>query len=612
MESIKAKLSNHDFTIYQPLFNINNQLVTTDDELNNPVTFANNILKYQVYTIRSQSKRLTIPRRLPKTLVEFAMLKNDLQWLSEVFIQLGLNNLNADISVFYDLLWYISMSKMFSILSKEEISYVSGLSVNKLEELVGIRYQGPRDHASLLFAITTGLSSPRLQNTRLREVKQYTPSSVWFIAAYHRIINPRRKYVSPYGPYLFISSFDKTPIEVILSALNLETLNTIIDRYQVASPNNPQYNDPNNLLMFVANEISGYDDVLNRKHNLIPSYNSNYNIFTNQEILDLYHPDFEWTGRRQLIDKLVDYNSKGYISEWSFNTRWCTNIPDEGVIFSYGLAPNYKCYSDVQLIKSFGYDKYGFFKFTIPNEDDTFSIDSIRSLAVMSERQNKYNLENLTNLINHQTNIYFEDQEQLSQLALEYDGFEQQDKFLIQVYFTFALFICLYLRGWEGYGNNYPNLYTSNTPDDIEDRLIIQRKVLEKIKESIKENSKIDKFLGKLPLVYYNNDNKEVFISKDKNINGLSHLLYLLINEKVPIDYTDVMFNCLYYYILLEGSSYYFNTTFDVITKMLIRDEKEVLAEMINEGVVTNKLLDLYQRLDSDIRTKPFDIEQLI
>lgn len=604
--SVLVKLSEANFKPYVASYAMNNYKITSD-ELANPKRFAELVVKYQTYT--DDKLPNNIPRRMQRTFVEFAMLNTNINWIEEVFVSLGLNNLNATIDVFFDFLWYISMSRTFNFLSKDELSYVSSLNMGQLRELLGRKYNGPEDHASLLFAATTGLSIPNynINLKRLEEIKHYKPESVWLISAYRRIINPRKKYVSPYGPYLYSSMFDKNSIEIILSVISPDNIEEFIERYGVSYPDNKIYDNRDNLFMYVSNELSSYDNVLNRDAYIIPSADSDYNLFTNKELIDYFEPIDVWNGRIQLINQLT---SASEYKVWSYRNKWCENKSQDVLILSYGTPMDYKCYTVNELIENFGPDEYGFYKFRVPNSDSTFPVTTVEQLQTFLSNNNVDNT-TLLNLINRQIDDYYQTKDLLNNLVLSYNILNAEDKLLIQIYLTFAFLICLYAYGWKGYGTKYPEMMGEK--DGL--TRIVESKIYQLIKNNIKEKRNVNEILGSLPIVYYDKDRDEVFQMKDDRILGLAHLLSLVVNEEISNDYVRILLGSLYYYfdkMLNIYENVGFNAHLDNLRPIFVNYEREILGELLGENNNREVIVSRILELDRNDEIKPLQLENLI
>ena len=226
-ERISRKLQNADFGVYNTNFS---QRWNTITNIGNPASLARAIENGQmIHTTKDQGLRYTY-------LFEILMTEGDREIIGETLKEIGFTNIEEDVDVHYNLLWYLNMAEdpWGTRLTYSERGFISGLTNEELVELLGFRYSGPRDRASLLFATVSGKSAdgPDVENIpRYKEVKKYKPSTVWYLAynAY-KIIDDEQSTTSRHPPYFHVALNQPSTIESIIRLVNEDNVEILLDK----------------------------------------------------------------------------------------------------------------------------------------------------------------------------------------------------------------------------------------------------------------------------------------------------------------------------------------------------------------------------------------------
>ena len=203
-------------------------------------------------------------------------------------------HLRATIDVFVNFFFYIDTSRLYTkryhmmpgflataamvlpidaLFGANISSYLSGLSPEDLLELLGAKYLGARDHASLLFAAVTGFSTrvsnlPNvntiLASPRYQLVKQYPPQKISLIL--NTLYVPETIDLD-LPVYIRLSAKQGSLIDKILIYATNDNLPTLLDKYGIVIPSGI---DPNFLLYLFIYNIKYYDPILNRPANFPP------------------------------------------------------------------------------------------------------------------------------------------------------------------------------------------------------------------------------------------------------------------------------------------------------------------------------------------------------
>lgn len=243
-------------------------------------------------------------------------------------------HLRATIDVFVNFFFYMDTSRLYtkryhmmpgflgstSIVLPIDVlfgvnisSYLSGLNQEDLLELLGAKYLGARDHASLLFAAVTGFSTrvsnlPNvnaiLASPRYQLVKQYPPQKISSIL--NTLYVPETIDLD-LPVYIRLAAKRGSLIEKILVYSTNDNLAILLDKYGIVIPSGIHQNFL--LYLFIYN-INHYDPILNRPANFPP-------------------PSLLYNIRSEDISKVIRmYTCKELIETFELNIEQPYQMPD--------------------------------------------------------------------------------------------------------------------------------------------------------------------------------------------------------------------------------------------------------------------------------------------
>lgn len=460
-----------------------------------------------VELISSGKNMVILPKNRLKFIVE-ALTVEFPSLIPEILDALGFRLPHSDVQ--YNLLYYLCMSmsadRFSNQLTEAEIQYISELSESRLLQLLGSRYTGPQDRASLLFALVSGNSTytPDLRTLpRYAEVSTYDPGLAWIIAVdvYGLIQNrPRAQngytYISPYPPYVYIATKEKSILELILVAVTPDNLELAWTQYQMisATPMNPS-----EQLSYFRREIGQYGPVFNRSADITPppairnlsttQVVPTLNQYTLLELVEAYEPTTDqWNGRQDLIQLII--NESRLQSVWDWRHRHCNNDDTynyteypvtlhgdmnkhnlENPTLSYGVQGNYRCYQAYELEHAFHEDN-GEFHFLNPDYDPRqpridpvtgeplardFSTDSVRQLRhLLSRAPPGYNLGGLPAKVTHGLDSMSQAAVKMGKYKAQYQQFSREDQDLVRMFFAWLFLFTLWMRLWKGMTHELP------------------------------------------------------------------------------------------------------------------------------------------------------------
>lgn len=204
--------------------------------------------------------------------VDYILMNNDLLLLQQV-IGVWFSNPEKkqiawgfDVKTCVDLAFYLTMSaqKPKNIFSNDELNYIATLSPDQIHKLLGAKYKGPTDHASLLFALLTGYSAPPYTYVREREVKvsNYEPKLVYYLSngknLYARSMGAFKSV--EYAPYIKIIMSSESDVEKIMLTVDENNVEYYTRYYGLSE----SLFD----LDYFLNEIRDYTLVLSRPKNM--------------------------------------------------------------------------------------------------------------------------------------------------------------------------------------------------------------------------------------------------------------------------------------------------------------------------------------------------------
>jgi hypothetical protein len=429
-------------------------------------------------------------------IIGYIMREQSHQELINLMAGLNFNRYNDTIPGFLNFLWYYHGSHDRIDLTDHEEEYLSGLSEAELINLLGPRYRGPQDKASLLFAAVSGKSAHRPSITdipRYQSVMTYDMKTAWLIAEkLYGIINSEDEFISVYPPYVHIALHVSSPIETILAKVTPQNVENFINAYGIVL--HPE--EQTTKYDYFIQEIVKYKNVFTRPANIPPppiltdkTDDQIKNIlqeYTLKEIVNTYEPNEFWNTREELIRRILKDKRKG--SVWSWRHRYCNNDDTFNVVealphgemnkednddptLSYGVQRNYRCYQTSELSSFWDFDADGIFRFIVPDwrEQTPPLIDPTTNTALISEfplqsiRQLRlllnnpppgYNITNLLAKVDEGINAANAITLVMQRLKREYMSKSQQEQSVIQLYLAWLFTYGMWMRFWKGPG--YP------------------------------------------------------------------------------------------------------------------------------------------------------------
>lgn len=476
-------------------------------------------------------------------------------------------DLRDGIDINYNLLWYLCISEnpLGSNLTDNELKYVTLLSPEELEQLLGANYNGAHDRASLLFAVISGYSVPDPGILpRYDTVKSYKSNIIYNLAFnQYKIIDHNTAIYNLYPPHIYISQQPISPIETIISNINIDDCDELIEKLGLGFNENLLNMTNNDKMLYIQGELSLYYNVLTRPEGLIlpPSLNGLthdqiriiLSYYTNNELIEAYEPREQWSTRNELLN--IIYDDITGMARWSFSHRYCTNDNTINVLsgdqhadinkddfddptLSYGIHKNYRCYQASELEASFR-DYDGTFMFRIPDwtqdaTDETtqlplmreFPLESIKQLQTLLETATNigpmiYNVNGLLNKIKEGREILQSGKMQTLYLKRQYDEFNPEQQRIIYTYMAWMFMYSMWMRFWKGPGYPWPmnkvNVQRErdrireqrSSPQERDEHIFVQEAVRTIIIESFENDIVLSEWINKLPASYYDFDTNE-------------------------------------------------------------------------------------------------------
>ncbi len=501
------------------------------------------------------------------------------------------DNYNESDPVSYDLLWYISTyRKAFqNKLSKKEISHILSLSDEKLLNILGSTYNGSRDRASIIFACISGRSIPMNEFAfkRYEEIKTYNPRLVHNLSFNLYGIAHGNTY-STHGPYMFLSSRNRSAFEEILLSINEDNYKDIIDRFGIGPIRDGM--NTNNIIQFLQQELSLYRKVLNRPDSIgkPPSLigknreeiESIIEMYTNIELINAYEPRGRWRSRDQLYRLIID-DVLGE-AKWSIHSvLYCTNDETMNIMtgglhgevnktditdptLSYGVHNSYRCYQASELEACFREDN-GVFMFAVPdwvegaNFPREFSIASIMQLKqlLLAESEN-YNVTDLIRKIDVGLNKMKSSNMRLISLKRQFEMFNSKQKHIVELYLVWMFTYSMWMRFWKGPGHAWPmqkvnvknersrNMSDRSSPHERDEHVFIQEAVRSELIEMYESDAYLKNWIENLPTIYYDFETQE---SSCASYNIITVLNKIAMGSYCMGFGSDTILKTSYYYI---------------------------------------------------------------
>lgn len=540
-ETVAIKLRNATFEKYRQKWN-DDVFILQQNTIRN--SFYKLFLKYQFIEVNGEIMHM----------VNYLMCCVSDEFINKLLYCLGFGALriheNVTASVVYNLLWHLNnANKPFNLsLTHREKAYISELNVEDLLTLLGIKYDAPKDHASLIFTSVSGYCTQHpecFDRARYEEVSRIPPNIIWEFAKKFNIIDRSKKIISFHSPYMVVSLEQPLTIEAIITSVSKDNIEEYMELYGIVMNDPPFWISPILRFQYFYQEIIHYEPILSRGQVTDPPpiselYNRDVlSIYTLKELIDRYEPIGRWHNRKQLIDVIF---SESRHPQWSWRNRCPINNDTINIItgelhadtdvndpsnptVSYGVAGAYRSYQVDELLSSWSNkDDYGCINFIVPdwrpeqtNNVRYYPIDSIRQLLQMLIcAPENYDVSALILVIKHGLDSTVI----LNSLKLSYDNMNPQQKNAIGVYSAWLFCYSMWMRFWEGPGDPWPvKLPTEHIKSWHRDQhLWIQQSIHSIFLESHCDDV-VKRWIDTLPLIEYNFEIDWATISHEVTVN---------------------------------------------------------------------------------------------
>jgi hypothetical protein len=533
-------------------------------EFTNPTNFLNYFNRYQ---------RIAVDGKTMFTM-EYLMTQVDLKFIAELATALGFNRLATTVDMYYNLLWYLNIAQdpYANGLTTEEKQYISGLNEQELLAILGPKYRGPRDKASLIFAILSGKSAPRpdiADIPRYPTVAGYSPTTVWTLAKdMYGLIDEDNNIYSTYPPYVHVALQAPSAIERVVAAVTETNVDALMNQFQIVMPTQDVPQTPKEKVKYFIQEIAHYDPVFTRAPATPPppvltgltkeQARNTLAPYTLKEIVEAYEPIGQWDKRKNLIETVRQEARGG--SQWSWRHKWCNNDDTLNVFIlekhgdvdkddptdptlSYGVQKNYRCYQAGELAANFREDKEdNIFHFRVPDWVSTnlkvgrvtpidpttgaplvrdFPIESIRQLQrLLQNPPPGYDVTELARKVDEGLNAANNAVIFVRRLKNEYDNKPPEEQYLIRLYLAWLFIYGMWMRFWKGPGFRWPVEWVEGGgyQDRCEtgrrdEHVFIQNSVRTAITEAYERYPGLKQWIEALPLLDYDFRTGEVQIA---------------------------------------------------------------------------------------------------
>lgn len=407
------------------------------------------------------------------------------QDLLSILVLLGFNNITTELYNIVDIIYTLLKLGVHDEYDDDEVSDLSKLTKEQLYNILPLPNKKQINYytyAQLLLSAYYGKNLDINSHTNYdtfvagnisrHKILRVFDSFVAGNISQHKILQVFDNYSNNIyiTPYAVVNSSSTYRDQVkILNFLNYETLDLIIDRYDLDFP--IIIKDKNDMFDNAFETIMSKDfsKILTRD----PEDLSIDDIYTNSQqytpreitaILDIksyYNPEGEgqvWNNYNNIY-KFI--NTTSLTNQWMFVSKRCNNkFIKVDVVLSYGDPLTYNCYNAQDLIKNLKYEqeRYVFILETIDDEV-VFEIEEIERLVnfirlFINDPSNRNDnrvpiLRELYDSILKKTRIRqsFEDKE----LSFEYKNLSNENKKYVDLFLVWLLYIGLYYKGWDNY-----------------------------------------------------------------------------------------------------------------------------------------------------------------
>ena len=620
--AIRTRLENTKFEIYNPIWR--------NDELNR----AKQHDTPAAYSAAIQQHLLKINTYYHVGwLMEGLMVVNDPLFTTQVLQQLGYTLISrspATPDVHYNLLWYLQMAGPNNIETGamiQQLNYISNCSIDQLRTLLGPKYNGPTDQASLIFAAVTGKSAsgPDITNIpRYNKIAALPSWLVWTVAMnLYKVIDIERRLISIYPPYIHWTLQDESPIDSIIFAITEQNIDYLMTAYQIPLPTHLPLTIPIDKIKYFVKEITQYEPVLARAPNIIPppmligqtipQINNMLSVYTLKELVDAYEPTGTWFDRQTLIDTIAN-EARGGGSRWSWRHRYCNNDDTINILMgelhsevnkddpndptlSYGVQKNYRCYQVSELTAAFReYD--GGFRFRVPDWTPNlverpqtinpttrapliadFPIESIHQLQqLLRTPPPGYNVTELVDKIFEGLNTNIDAVRRLRAFKTQYNAFTPEQQYLARLYLAWLFIYGMRMRFWKGPGFPWPTFAVNVldaivrqqehrcSPEDRDEHSFIQQAIRTVFLETYEKDPALRRWIESLPEVRYNFTTGEAYINANPIVRLLDDLTLGNVCQGVAGDHVT-------------------ETAYFLITRMFNIGQKEMFDAFIAESL---------------------------
>jgi len=498
----------------------------------------------------------------------------DENFVKNIFNHWNFTNLVASADTYYNLLWYINMGEnpFASGLFPNEIRYISGLNIRDLIRILGPMYRGPRDHASLLFAIISGKSTPHPNADtipRYIEIIKYSPAVIWnFFFNVYGLNKKRTDYIPDmedrlgiYPPYVRVSNKEESLVDRILLGVNENNVDNFMNLYQVAIPTRDPPRNQKEKLDYFTEEILRYELILTRPqttilppiltHDMVNDVDDVYNnlsVYTSKELIEAYEPLMEWNGYYDLIRIII--LEKEETARWAWRHRWCNNDDTMNVLegelhgnmnkydinnptVSYGTQRNYRCYQINELENSFR-EIDGVFHFYIPDwrpgdNDREFSIETIRELRTLIRSAPRIPLINaILRKIAIGIRWYKNTEMTTRRLKTIYDSMTAEQQHIVRLYLAWLFMYGMWMHFWRGPGHPWPteqiellnvrrgHILRCNS-EDRDEHIFIQQSIRTVFVETYEKDPVLRGWIDSMPSINYSFKTGKIIILERLN-----------------------------------------------------------------------------------------------